>query len=115
MSDLKSRWRNGSTVAASAILSDCTTSLYTLAWGPGGGLKHPRCPLVTFGQSKVTENARLRQRTGEVEKGKKGKLKKHDPSGSSIRLPVLPPRDSPKGCPRIKNSEAAPDSLSACV
>ena len=22
--------------------------------GPGGGLKHPRCPLVTFGQSKVT-------------------------------------------------------------
>ncbi len=44
--------------------------------GPGGGLKRPRCPLVTFGQSKVTENARLPKRTSEVEQ------EKHNPSGS---------------------------------
>ena len=47
-SDLKSRWRNGSTVAASAILSDCTTSLYTLAWGTGGRLKAPPVPFGYF-------------------------------------------------------------------
>ena len=38
--------------------------------GPGGGLKSPRCALVTFAQSKVTENAHLPKRTSEIEKKK---------------------------------------------
>ena len=84
-SDLKSRWRNGSTVAASAILSDCTTSLYTLAWGAGGRLKAPPVP---FGYFRAVESNRKTRAYGGRQVKLKGQNKKHNPSGSSTHLPL---------------------------
>ena len=50
--------KGGSGWAVSELLTSVRSASQqtgTAVGGPGGGLKRPRCPLVTFGQSKVTE------------------------------------------------------------
>ena len=76
--------------------------------GPGGGLKHPRCPLATFGQSKVTENAHLPRCTSKVEQ------EKHNPSGSfgptSLCTREAPARRSTQNRPLQRSSRPYGDA-----
>ena len=75
MSDLRTRrrhWVHGRGIRTS--VRPHHNPLHPRLGGPGDGLKCPRCPLVTFGQSKVTENAHLPRRASEIEKEKSRNL-----------------------------------------